>query len=401
MSDHPSSATDPARARVLQSDRGVVRGTDLLALGRKDRGAARDALAKLSLEEQAQLVGDLRPAVRTEFLMLVDRPEDVVPLIPEQEFVATILSSGMSDAAWYLEIGSPEQRIATIDLDCWSTYELKLESVEEWIDALIEAGRPTLTKALHEFDPEIWVLAMLRMSNVMIVSKEEEAPPGWFTEDGVCYFEARDDACFARVKEIAQTAFSEVQPRYWQLVYGMLFELESECQEYALHWRTGRIKDLGFPDREQAMLAYKPLAVERLTSWEVDAEEQDALVPFESLPDLLKGTLVGRALAQLPGGRAADLLGYILAVANSLAVADGMSLSDADSIPAAMTKALGGIDRGLQEVSSAQNSLPEQVLDRTRPLDLFRIGATLDPEIKPVPVHFATLDDYAEDGPAE
>lgn len=389
MSDQPAPRAEKTPAR----------GSELLALGRRDRSAAREALAQLSLEDQAQLVGNLRPAVRSEFLMLVDRPEDVVPLIPEQEFVATILSGGMSEAAWYLEIASPEQRIATIDLDCWTTYELNLPSVEEWVDALIEAGRPTLTKALHELDPEIWVLAMREMSNVMVVSKEEEAPPGWFTEDGVCYFEARDDASFARVKEIAQTAFSEAQPRYWQLVYGMLFELESECQEYALHWRTGRLKDLGFPDRDQAMLAYKPLKADRLTTWDVDEEEQGALIPFESLPDLLQGTLVGRALTQLPSGRAADLLGYVLAVANALAVADGMSLSDADSIPTAMRKALRGIDRGLHEVSTAQNLPPERVLDRTRPLDLFRIGATLDSEIKPVPVHFATLEDYDDDSP--
>ena len=383
MSDLPSR---PARAR----------GTELRALGRRDRPAARESLSKLSPEEQALLVGELRPAVRGEFLMLVERPEEVVPLLQEQEFVATILSGGMSEASWLLEIASSEQRVACVDLDCWSAYDLDLTVFEEWIDALIEAGRPTLVKALNEIDPEVWVLAMRHMADVAVVAKEEDAPTGWFTEDGVCYFHARSDEAFARVKEIAQTAFSEVQPCYWQLVYGMLFELESECQEYALRWRSGRLKDLGFPDREQAMQAYRPLSVDRVETWDLDAEEPDALVPFESLPELLQGTLTGRALSQLTSGRAADLLGYVLAVANSLAVADGMSLSDADSIPTAMHKALNGIDQGLRAVASAQNATPERVLDRTRPLDLFRIGATLDPEIKPVPVHFSTLDDYED-----
>ena len=81
-----------------------------------------------------------------------------------------------------------------------------------------------------------------------------------------------------------------------------------------------------------------------------------------------------------------------------------MPLSDSDSIPEAMRKALRGIDRGLEEVARAQRLEPTRVLDSTRPLDLFRIGATLDPEIKPVPVQFETLDDYAaesEQGPVE
>ena len=329
--------------------------------------------------------------------MLVDSPEAVVPLLPEQEFVATILSGGMSEASWLMEIATPEQRVACIDLDCWTVYDVDLIRFEEWIDALIEAGRPTLAKALNEIDPEVWVLAMRSMANVMVVAKEEEAPPGWTTEDGVCYFQPRSDEAFARVKEITQTAFSEVQPAYWQLVYGMLFELESECQEYALRWRTGRLKDLGFPDREQAMLAYRPLTADRIPTWEIDDDEQAAVVPFATLPELLQGTQVGRALARLPAGRAADVLGYVLAVANSLAVADGMSLSDTDSIPMAMRKALRGIDRGLEEVALAQRLAPERVLDRTRPLDLFRIGATLDPEIKPVPVKFSTLEDYDDE----
>ena len=100
------------------------------------------------------------------------------------------------------------------------------------------------------------------------------------------------------------------------------------------------------------------------------------------LPRQLRGTLLGEALANLPVARAADLLGYVLGVANSLAVADGLPLSESESVPRALEKAVRGIDTGLRELARVRGQAPEEVLDRTAPLDLFRVGATVDPSLK-------------------
>lgn len=375
-------------------------GLALLGLARRDRQAARGQLRQLTPEEQAQACMELRPVVRDEFLMLLDHPERVVPLLPPAELAGTIVASGLSEAAWLLELATPEQRVSCIDLDCWRGPTLGLTRLSEWIDALIEAGRPTLVGALDELDPELWVLSLLGMSEVVVVAKEDEPPPGYFTEDGVAYFRPRSDEDFARVKEIMGAAFAGAQARYWQLVYGMLFEAPSECEEFALKWRTGRLADLGFPEREQAMRAYRPLRIAEAPVLELgpeDAETGTGLVPSGELPQLLRGTEVGRALAELPPDRAADLLGYVFAVANTLAVADFLPLSDPDSIPRALSKAVRGIDRGLRELAEARRLPTSRVLEQTRPLDLFRIGATLDPELGPENADAADPEEMPED----
>ncbi len=366
-----------------------------MGLARRDRAAAREQLRALVPDQLAELCQELRASLRSEFLMLLDHPEDVVPLLPEAEPAATIVAGGVFEGAWLLEVASPDQRVACIDLDCWRGYSLALPQLRDWIDALIEAGRPTLLRTLEELDPELWVLLMRDMADVTVIGKEEEPPDGWFTEDGVCYFGARSDEDYARVREIAQTAFSEAQPRYWQLVYGMLFESPSEIEEYALRWRSARMADLGFPEREQAMQAYRPLSSEAAPVWNVTHAEPGALVPYESLPQQLRGTLVGRALAELPADRAADVLGYVLAVANSLAVADYLALSDAESIPGAMAKAIADIDRGLAELAQVRGEEPHRILDQTKPMDLFRVGATLQ-GLTPEPNPDADLEEEEE-----
>jgi hypothetical protein len=356
-------------------------GTAILRLSRSDKAAAKRALAAMSAEDQALACQDLRLEARSEFLMLVESPEDVVPLLPEAQLVQTVRAGGMSEAAWLLELATPEQRVAAFDLDCWNGTELVISRVHEWLDALIEAGRPTLVKALEEIELEILLLAVHAEAEVAVVSKEQVPPIGYFTPDGVVYFGTPEEVSPHRVHEISHALFAESQALYWRMVYGLLFESPSECEEYALRWRTNRLQDLGFPDVEQAMRVYRPLAVERVADW-VPPGAESALVESIALPRQLRGTLLGEALAKLDAGRAADLLGYVLGVANSLAIADNLPLSESESVPRALEKAVRGIDTGLRELARARDQAPEEVLDRTAPLDLFRVGATVDPSLK-------------------
>lgn len=360
-------------------------GPELLALVRRDSDAAREELQRLRAHEIADRVQEIQPSLRDELLSLVERPEQVVPLLPEAELASTIRASGMSEAAWLLELATPEQRVACVDLDCWRDVELSRRRLTEWVDALIEAGPHTLAASLDELDPELWVLILKHMADFAVAGREDDPPPASLTEDGVVFYSPRADADAERLEAILRIAFSENPGRYWQLVYGVIFESGAECEEYALRWHRARLNDLGFPDREQALRVYQPLAVEDAPLLELGTAGSGSggLVAAPRVPQRLAGTLVGRALAELPPDRAADVLGYVLAVCNSIAVADRLSFAEAASIEWALRKAVRGIDRGLVELAKARGQRPSEILDSTSPPDLFRIGATLDPELKP------------------
>ncbi len=356
-------------------------GPALLARLRRDRTTARAELRTLTPEDVARACLELGPSVRAELLLACDRPELVVPLLPEAELVHTIRATGMSEAAWLLEIATPEQRVACFDLDAWTGDAVDLPRAREWADALIEAGRDTLVRGFEEMDLELWLALMRSETEIAIVGRDEEPPTGHLTVDGMVYWRIDEERSPHRIREIAEALFERNPQLYWRLVYGMLFESQAEIEEYALRWRTSRLGDLGFPDREQAMRVYRPLAVERVPRV-AETESTSAVEPRARLPRELRGTLVAEALAELPGPRAGDLLGYILAVANSIAVADGLPLSDPESIPHALDKAVQGIDAGLRELARLRGEAPHVVLDTTVPLDLFRAGATMDPQLR-------------------
>ncbi len=373
-----TDSSTPLQPPVRSSD---LSGTALLQLARRSRNAARERVRSLSLEDQLDRVLDVRPESRMELLMLSDHPERIVSRMPETEFCVTARATGMSEAPWLLSMANPEQTQACFDLDCWRGSDLERERLLEWLSALAEGGQETLVQAIESVDLELLVLAVASMSEVVVMSKEDTPPDGWFTLDGVVYFGVYEHADPALLRAIALAAFHESQEQYWRIVYGVLFESQTECEEFALRWRTGRLADLGFPELEEAMRAYRPLQPEEAPRWELGPPSV-AVVPVERLPKQVSGTLLEEGLSKLSPRRASDILGYVLAVANALAIADRLPISASESMPESLEKALRGIDLGLRELSRSRGDSPEQVLDRTRPLDLFRIGATLDPGLR-------------------
>lgn len=372
-------------------------GTSLLRLARVSRDAARKKLRGLAGEEQARACLELRPEVRAEFLMLLDHPEHVVPLFGDAEVCVTVRGSGMTDGAWLLELATPGQWQACFDLDCWKGPRLELERTAEWIDALIEAGPETLASAVAETDSEIWVLLLRSMAAVAVIGKEETPPDGSFSVDGVVHFTPHEGSDPSRVQQLARALAAHNPGEYWRLVYGALFESPSEMEEYALRWRSGRLADLGFPEREQALRVYARLHPDEAPVLDVSTHGA-ALVPTRTLPRQLQGSLVGESLRKLSPDRAGEVLGYLLAVANALAVADELVLSDPETVPLALEKAVRGIDVGLRELARVRGRPPEEVLDHTLPFDLFRIGATLDVSLRK---QWVDPDDEAEAGEEE
>lgn len=346
-----------------------------------------EALAKqlqgLDPQQVADRVQALPPRVREEILLLVEHPEQVVPLISEVELVSTLRSTGLADAGWLLEHATPQQLVACVDLDCWKGSKLSLYRVEEWLEAMIEAGPETVAKALDEFDPELWVLMMQEMAEFAVTTPD--APPDdGFTEDGMVWYTPHLDGQDSRVSEILRIAFTEAPERYWQMVYGAIYETGAEAEEFALLWHRGRLADLGFPDLERAIQLYAPLPVGDAPVVDAGpAAEGSELATAPQLPRLLQGALVGRALAELPPERAGELLGYVLGVGNAVAVADRLPLADPETIQSSMRKAVRGIDRGLEALATARRQSAGDVLDRTAPFDLFRVGATLDSQLRP------------------
>jgi hypothetical protein len=373
MSDQPAPAAESRR---------------ILALARRDRNAARRALAGLATDDQVALVCETPLAARRELLELLPVPEQVVPALPEAELCFTAKAIGLSDASWLLAHATPEQITASLDLDAWASDAPVPDRARlgAWLAALAEAGEPALLQSARSLDPELLVLWLKDRVEVWLKPDEQDwqPPAGAQTLEGQFFFRARregDD--LADLRALLDALFREEYWTYFRLLQGATWELESETEEWALHWRTGRLLDLGFPSFEEAIAVYAPIPGRSLGELPEAPPETDT-VPWR-LPIWMPRLPVSRAsahsllraLAALDEEERRAALYAVLSLANRVAVADRLPLGDAETIPLALEKVASLASRGLDHLAAAHALDPAQVLRRATLEHLFRVGWSL------------------------
>ena len=359
----------------------------ILDLARRDRRAAEQALANLSLDAQVAVFCEAPAGRRAALLELMPEPEKLIPSIPEAELCFAVKAAGLSDASWILEYATPAQIVAGVDLDGWNGLEMDLEAVERWITTLAAAGEATLIRGAHALDPELIVLYMRDRIDVYLDPKDEEwqPPEGAQTLEGQFYLVARrKDDDIAPLLKMLHALFSADYWLYFRMMQGVVWELESDLQEWSLRWRTGRLEDLGFPSWDESMRMYGYIRPERRGDLPdgpnpLDVEAWDFPVWIPELPAARAGGhLLFRAAAELDEEERRAFFYAFVSAANKVAVADSMPLGDPETLPLAIQRLARTASRGLEYIADANQLAAVEVLRRATLERLFRVGTALD-----------------------
>ena len=406
MRDRPAKSDENSTPRLPATD---VSPNAILERVRSGANEALALLDSLDPRDVAAALLVLEPSRRLEVLELSDRVDEILPILTEVEFTMTLSGAGIEDAGWLVEFASPEQRVAAIDLDCWRGRRFSESRFFQWVDAMIEAGTETLAGALVEIDAEVWSIGMRAMGEFGIAGLGFDGDGGGdglggTTLDGVVFFEAHSAENEDRIREILTAALHYAPSEYWKLVYGALRGNDAQSREWANRWQRNRLADLGFPEPEHAVRVYQPLRVDEVAwpdvSVSVTGMKVGSRSESESESELESGAVVigslthsvSQALGELAAGRRDEVLGYILAVANTITVADQLALADPETPKRSLQKALRGIERGMSEVATYYGRTAGAVLDGITPAELFRIGVTLDWDLHPQAPSVAGLD---------
>ena len=358
----------------------------ILDLSRNDPDAARDAMASLSIEAQTALVCEAPVSRRSELIELSPEPERLIPALPPAEFCFTAKAVGLHDAGWLMEHATAEQTTVCLDLDAWEDFSPDRAKLDEWLNAFADCGDEALLRSARAMDLELLILQMKSRIGVVLKPSEEEwvPPPRARTLDGqFYYFALREKDDLAEVESLLRTLFQNDYWVYFRLLQGVIWELVSETEEWALRWRTSRLQDLGFPTWEESMRIYgflSPEARSELPEGDRFQEVGEWPLPIW-MPNLPVAShaeqSIFRALAELPEEERRPHLYAFLALANRIAVAERMPLGDAETIPRAIERAAEVTSRGLDYLCRENSVDPLQVLGRVTFERLFRVGHSL------------------------
>jgi hypothetical protein len=324
------------------------------------------------------------PAKKRLALILGDaEPERLAQALQTQEIYWTVKEIGITDALALLEFASPEQREFFLDMELWERDAFSREKGLEWLGYLLETGEEKLAEQLRHLDLELLILLLFKEitvgGGVGELLPDDERTADWDHSFDNLYFITFKNPKHSRlIGTFLDIVFRRDRELYQALLEGVKNEVESELEEEAFSFRTGRLADLGFPSREEAIYIYARIDPASF----VPATEPKRLQPGgeEALPAPLRDdTLLARALRRLGSAELYLELNYLI---NTGLVADETGVADAEAMQAVMERVSGYLVIALEFLGGTDEELAAAILGREALKRLFQLGHNIVQGIK-------------------
>lgn len=300
-----------------------------------------------------------RPRRRAEELLDHPDPARHVPTLPVQELYYAVREVGLHDAGELVALASPEQVRAFFDFDAWERDRFLPEHAQPWFESLVDAGPEVLARAVRGLDGELVALYLRRQ--LRVYDLELDVPP----EEPEGHYYPTPDTFFLldvlpagehgkHVERLVDWLYRADIDLARRTLMAARAEMDSDLEEHAYRWRSGRMADLGYVDYYEALEVYRWLDPASVRLGEGTAEQEagqgtgEVTLPPE-LVSSTQGGLLGRALAALEDpeelGRIASGL---MLLANRVMSADRVEPGDLESASAALEQTAAWLELGLE-----------------------------------------------------
>jgi hypothetical protein len=334
-----------------------------------------------------------RSSRRADVILSDPDPAALVATLPLQELYYAIQEVGLDDAEELLQLATSEQLQGCFDLDLWDRDHFDEQAMGHWLAVISEGGLEAIARAVKAIDPEEMALYLKRQ--LTVYDLELDVPPdeaeGFYfpTPDRFFMLDIFDTGeagkALARLLENLYRIDIELGRR---VVMSAKWELESELEETAYRFRTGRMADLGYADFYEALSIYRPLDPASVHIGEETRSDRQLLE--RALPALFARAfdelgLFGRALGAISEENELERLqGGLVTLVNKAMAAQQVPPSDQASARATLSDVVALLSLGLEflaqkDVERAAAALRTVALER-----LFRLGFSLTLKLRPL-----------------
>jgi hypothetical protein len=193
---------------------------------------------------------------------LIDAPDskELVEATPAEDLYATIAEIGLADSTELVQLASPEQFRAFVDLGGWSKDEFDLHRAVTWLRAARGEDRTSFMAKVRALDAEVLELIFRRATEI---HDREQDPdfvpnrPSIETPDGKYLVElVVEGPELSTVRALLSELVVESPFEASRLLEAIRWELPSELEETAYRFRQARLDELGFPSLENALAIF-------------------------------------------------------------------------------------------------------------------------------------------------
>ena len=333
---------------------------------------------RLPVADKLALLRQLSAKRRLSLITSDPEGRELVRTLPPQELFWMLKDTGPEDALELVEFSSPEQCMFLFDMELWQEWSLDQAKALEWLEFLLETGEERLVEQLPHLDFELLLLIFMREITVGggvgdLTSDEERTASYDHSFDNLYFITYRNPKHARLIGTLLDIFFRRDQSLYLGLMEGVKEQVEVELEELAYTCRAGRLADLGFPEREEAVTIYA-----RLDPAGFAPAMDKKLIPAEHdvpLPAVAGGdSLLTRVLEQHGTPELFLELNYLI---NSALVAEGTPLADREGMEAVFHRVYGYLSIALEHLCGNDIEQAAAVVAGEELKRLFRLGHSL------------------------
>ncbi len=322
-----------------------------------------------------------RGSKRLDLILDRENPGALVRALPADELYFTICEIGLGDAVELVQLASAEQFRTFLDLACWAGDRVAPRRALPWLRAARSGSMDSPREAarwkakVDRLDVEL--LALLLRGSVRVRDLEQDPDPDLTSDRFMRTPENKfileflaDGAEYMAVRGLVDDFYAEDPFKATRLLSSLRWELPSELEETARRWRTGRLADLGYPSREEALSWFARPAARAATA----PAGTPARPPGFFLTLAGTGSLLARASARLIPEEREHLELELVTAANAVLVADAVDPGDLEAVRRAVEVGRAFVEMGLEELAGLDEARAAEVLLVTAVKTLFQRG---------------------------
>lgn len=324
----------------------------------------------------------LAPKARLDALVEEADARELVRSLPPEDLYYTIAEVGLGDATEIVQLASPEQFRAFVDLAVWRRDRLDPHELLSWLRAARgESGEELLAK-LRGLDLE---LIELMFRQLTVVHDLEENPDvavegvSVQTAEGKYLVEIRVEGPeLAALRQLIDDLLAENPLEASRFIEALRWEIPSELEETAYRFRSARLSDLGFPELEQASKLFSYVDPAKVAPASSTAPGGGASLE----PDRGRRDFVEAAFSGLDSEERGAMEQEVRWLVNAALVAEGAEPGDPLAVRRVSELARDYLALGLEHLSGGE---PSRASDRVRERSLrevFRLGFSLTLQLK-------------------
>ncbi len=325
----------------------------------------------------------LSPKQRVDALLEAPDARAVVRSLPPEDLYVTIQEVGLADATELVQLASPGQFRAFVDLGGWQRDKVDPHAVLIWLRAARGGFDDTeeFLRKLHAVDLEVLELLLREFSEVHDLEENPDVNPAGVTmetPEGRYLIEIKVDGVeMSAMRSLLTDLIAENPFEAVRLFEAVRWEIPSEMEETAYQFRRGRLLDLGFPTLEDAVALFSRVDLPPSPTAKGVTPPGVALTATGGHVDYLEAAF--RGLTMLERENAEDELRD---VANAALVADLADPGDLDATRRTGEMVRDYLSLGLEHLTGSDPGRATDALRDTPLRRVFQVGFSLTLQLK-------------------